>query len=432
MTEESRATFFRQSGWLALATAIGGAASYTVHFFAQKMPEADYGVFTTLLQALNLVAIPAIGLQTVFAQQSAAAKNETDEQQLAATVRVVSCWLFVLWVIAALVVLLLKTQIISSFNIHDPRALSLAMVASLFALWMPLAYGLLQGRQNFLWYGWAAMLLGVVRLAVVAALLLTFSKNVTNAMWGVLAGFLVAWAVAWRARDVQSPRPGTIFNWREWFRRVVPLSIGAGAFIFMMSADMIVVQRFFDEKQTGLYAAAGMIGRALEFLIGPLIAVMFPKIVHDHTTGKRTNALSLTLALTAILGIVSGLTFTFFPELPLKLIYDDRYLPIAPLVPWFVWAMVPLTIGVVLSNNLLARGRHTIAWVLGAICLAYALTLWSLAPSFAKITSEKFNVTAYIRVAQALGAFNLAYLAVAGLLTLGLRKPAEDDSNQVS
>jgi len=428
MSAESRATFFRQSGWLALATAVGGAASYAVHFFAQKMPEADYGVFTTLLQALNLVAIPAIGLQTVFAQQAAAAHSKAEEQQLAATVHVVTRGLVGLWLLAMVALFAFRTEVTVAFKIHDVRALALAAGAGLFALWMPMAYGLLQGRQNFLWYGWAAMLLGVVRLAVVAVLMLAATANATNGIMGVAAGFVIAWAVAWRARGVEPLEPEVNFNWRDWVRRVVPLSIGAGAFIFMMSADMIVVQRFFEEKQTGLYAAAGMIGRALVFLIGPLVAVMFPKIVRGHATGESTQALSLTLGLTAALGVTSGVTFTLFPELPLRLIYEDRYLTIAPLVPWFVWAMVPLTLGAVLSNNLLARGRFTIAWVLGAICIAYAVTLWSLAPSFARMTNETFNVTAYIRVAQVLGAFNLLYLLSAWLLTLKL-KHADADQN---
>ncbi|MBO35944.1 MAG: hypothetical protein CMO64_07115, partial [Verrucomicrobiales bacterium] len=144
MSAESRATFFRQSGWLALATAVGGAASYAVHFFAQKMPEADYGVFTTLLQALNLVAIPAIGLQTVFAQQAAAAYSKAEEQQLAATVRVVTRGLVGLWLLAMVALFAFRTEVTVAFKIHDVRALALAAGAGLFALWMPMAYGLLQ------------------------------------------------------------------------------------------------------------------------------------------------------------------------------------------------------------------------------------------------------------------------------------------------
>jgi len=48
---------------------------------AKQMPKEEYGVFTTLLQVVSLMTIPAVGLQTVFAQQVASAV--TDEQRCA-------------------------------------------------------------------------------------------------------------------------------------------------------------------------------------------------------------------------------------------------------------------------------------------------------------------------------------------------------------
>ena len=48
-----------------------------------------------------------------------------------------------------------------------------------------------------------------------------------------------------------------------------------------MSVDMVVVQRYFDKNKPA-FTAAGMIGRALIFFVGPMVAVMFPKIVKSH------------------------------------------------------------------------------------------------------------------------------------------------------
>ena len=418
MTEETKGTFLRQSGWLALATAIGGATSYAVHFFAKDLPKDEYGVFTTLLQILNMVAIPAIGLQTVFAQQAAAAKSDADEKQLTVAALTILRVLIGLWLVAAFAVLIGQQQIADAIKINDPRALWLTIISGLFALGLPMAYGLLQGRQNFLWYGWAAMMLGGVRLVAVAALLMAVAKIATNAMVGVLLGYIVAFAIAWRARGLRPADPDVPFEWRDWLRRVVPISIGAGAFIFMMSADMVIVQRHFDEKQTGLYAAAGMIGRALVFLISPLVAVMFPKIVRSHTTGKDSGTLRLTLLLTGMLGVIAGLGATCFPALPLNIVYDETFHKVAPLVPWFVWAMVPLTLGAVLSNNLIARGRYEIAYALAIVCAGYAITLWLCAPGLAEKTpAGSFQVQSYIGVAKILGMANLIFLAVAGFFT---------------
>ena len=73
---ESKTAFLRQSGWMSAATALGGTTSYAVHLFAKDMPDTEYGAFTTMLQLLNLIAIPAIGLQAVFAIKAAERKTE--------------------------------------------------------------------------------------------------------------------------------------------------------------------------------------------------------------------------------------------------------------------------------------------------------------------------------------------------------------------
>ena len=83
MSEDSKASFLRQSGWMAIATAIGGAASFAAHIFAKDMPKDQYGGFTAMLQLLNLIAIPAIGLQAVFAVKAAQRKTEADDFRMA-------------------------------------------------------------------------------------------------------------------------------------------------------------------------------------------------------------------------------------------------------------------------------------------------------------------------------------------------------------
>ena len=79
---ESKLAFLRQSSWLALATGIAGVTSYAVHPFI-KDAKAEYGAFTAMLQLLNLIAIPAIGLQAVFTHKAAEAKTDDDHKRLA-------------------------------------------------------------------------------------------------------------------------------------------------------------------------------------------------------------------------------------------------------------------------------------------------------------------------------------------------------------
>jgi O-antigen/teichoic acid export membrane protein len=302
------------------------------------------------------------------------------------------------------------------------NVLLLTLAAGVFALLLPMVYGVLQGRQRFFWLGWAMLSLGVVRLGAAAGLVHFYGASALNGMVGVGLGFLCAFLIAGTTSGLPSLHPGewlrcvTQINWRALLKKFVPLSLGGGAGIYMMSVDMVVVQRFFDKEQTGLYAAAGMIGRALIFFVGPMVMVMFPKIVRSRAEQKPTDVLRLTMMLTGGLCAMAGVLGSLVPELPLKLIYDESYLVVAPLVTWFIWAMIPLALAVVLVNNLLARSDYAVAYALPVVCAGYAVALVQAAPGLAEQTLE-FDVKAYISVTKIIGAGNLAFLAVAGIFT---------------
>ena len=417
---ESKLTFLRQSGWLAIATAIAGITSYAVHPFIQKSP--DYGAFNAMLQLLNLIAIPAIGLQAVFAHKAAEAKTDEDAHRLAREQIAISVIVIALAAVAVACVHLNGDALVKSMKLPSLNVLSVTLASGVFALLLPMVYGVLQGRERFFWLGWAMLSLGVVRLAAVAGLSLTYGVSALNGMVGVALGFLCAFLLAGTTSGLPVLKPRewlpsvTQTDWHALLKKFVPLSMGAGAGIFMMSADMLVVQRFFDEKQTGLYGAAGMIGRALIFFVAPMVAVMFPKIVRSRAEQKPTDVLRLTLLLTVGLCVVAGGLGWWVPELPLKLVYDEQYLVVAPLVTWFIWAMIPLAMSVVLVNSLLARSDYAVAYALPVVCAGYAVALVNAAPGLAEQTTV-FNVQAYIGVVKIIGLSNLAFLAVAGLFT---------------
>src|SRR6267154_1354304 len=98
VTEPSqKSTFFRQSGWMMVATVVGGVFIAGVHGFSKVLPPAEYSAMAVLLQVLNGMTIPALGLQMVFAQQTSAAVTEIQRQQLVSTVRAVMRWTFYIW-----------------------------------------------------------------------------------------------------------------------------------------------------------------------------------------------------------------------------------------------------------------------------------------------------------------------------------------------
>ncbi len=73
------------------------------------------------------------------------------------------------------------------------------------SLWLPIFSGVLQGRQDFFWLGWASVLAGCGRLLVAALLVIAFKLGATGMMLGVLFGFAFAVVISiWRTRDLWS------------------------------------------------------------------------------------------------------------------------------------------------------------------------------------------------------------------------------------
>jgi O-antigen/teichoic acid export membrane protein len=206
----------------------------------------------------------------------------------------------------------------------------------------------------------------------------------------------------------------TRVEWKDWLARVIPLTLGLGAAQFMLSADMIFTQKFFPADQTGFYAAAGMIGRALVFFTQPLTVVMFPKLARSSATGEKSNALMLALGATVFAGGGAAIACTLLPWLPLQIIYPKSYLVAAPLVPWFAWCMLPLTLSFVLVNSLMARSKFSAVPWLVLVAVGYAIALSMVGRHAGSLADTQAGLRMMI---QTLGVFNVLLLGVCAWFT---------------
>ena len=381
----------------------------------------DYAVFAVLLRCLVALGIPTAGLQIVFAQQAAAAVDELHLQQLRRTARAVMGGLFLGWLMLAAVVFLTQNQILAFLKINNVHALWMTMLVVLASLWLPVLRGVLQGHQDFMHLGWAAILDGAGRLVTVSIIVLLLHGQAAGAMASAVLGQLaVLVACLWWTRDIFKG-PASSFQWRAWFRRLIPLTLGLGALLFVQTADLIYVKSVFLPEEAEYYIPAAFIGFALVQFTGPLVAVMFPKIVRSVARTEKTDALKLTFATTAAVGCLAAMVCSLFPELPLRILYftNPDFLKSAPLVPWLVWCMVFTTLANVLIGNLLARQKFSIVPWLVVISFAYGLTLYLMRDHLKTLPA----FSAFKRVVLTLGVFNLALLAVAAWFSWH-KKPA--------
>src|SRR5581483_276187 len=314
MSKENRASFFRQSGWMVIATFVGGIFMTLVHTVARKMDDSDYSAFVTLLRVLIILGIPSAALQTVFAQQAAAATNQDREAHLAATTRAIALWTFLIWVAVVIVTGLQFGPICRGLKIPNPMVIWWTLLLCLTSLWSPIVKGLLQGKHQFGGLGALPMLEGAGRFAVVAIFVLGFNGQAASAMSAALLASTVSLLTGvWLSRQVWTGHRDAIFNWRSWMRGAVPLTIGLGTVLLMSSIDMIFVQSLFtDTHQTALYGGAMFTGFAIIQFIAPVTTVMFPRIVRAMAHGQSSEGMKMTLAATFLFGCTAAMGCTLF------------------------------------------------------------------------------------------------------------------------
>jgi O-antigen/teichoic acid export membrane protein len=344
---------------MALAATLGGVFNMASTFIAQRMPEGQFNIFDTALSALGILAIPALGMQASFAAQAAGADSEERRKQLAAAMRGALAFLAVVWAGLAIWGLLREKHIMGAYNLSQPAMLWVVLLILLVALLNPIPYGTLQGHQDFLWFGWATLLNGAGRFAVLLVVVHVFKQGALGGLIGVLSGtVLVFGIVTWRTWSSLTG-PSVDFDWLSWGRRLVPVTIGLGALSFIMQADALIVreklQPLLTLDEVDGYSAVRKIAQALVFVVGALTSVMYPKVAHSFQKSQPTDALKLTLILTSVIAVGGATAATLFPELPLRLLSPARLLASKSLVPPFCWALVPLALSNVLVWNLLAR-----------------------------------------------------------------------------
>jgi len=386
-----------------IANVAGGALMYAVHFFSKVIPEKEYAIFGALL-ALT-ICVPALPLQMVFAQQTAAALATGRRRQLAGMFRAAWAGVTGLWLVAMVVMLFVQKSLMAKWDITNPAALWITMLVILAQAWLPMFQGLLQGEQKFLSFGWALILNGVGRLAIGALVVVALAHNTaTGIMVGAFAGFALAAGICiWSSRDVWTMKAEP-FEYRNLLAQVMPLLIGFGACQFLMAADTMIVKAYLKENSE-CYVAAGTLARAMVWGVGPLTSVMFPRIVASSVRGEKSNIFGLSLTLTAVIAIIGVLGLWLLGPWVVRLMAKPSYvIETTKLLPWYAGAMVPLCLANLLASNLLGKGQYRVVIPMVVLAIAYAVTLMMVHST-------------HIQVLQLLGTFNFLLLAVCAWFT---------------
>ena len=366
-----------------LAATISGLFMFGAQILVGSwMTMEEFGVFYTHIMIVNLSLIPAPGVQTIFAHDAAAMKGERGQRDLASCILGAGGLMALVWTVLVCLILVNMEQVLRTFKLQGEETLWITLLVGLLCLWFPILCGVLQGCQRFGWLGWALLINGAGRFLSMALVLALLGTRIHWLMTGALLGIILACALCLRPVLPVFARGLGRVNLRYWIPRAALMALGPGIIHYMLMVDIFVARSQFEDEISGPYAAASMVGRGLVMFIGPLSAVMFPRLVRDpsgQTLVSKVALASLVVVLVVLAGnlILCGMVvhlpwLAWLPE-GVGGWFEVRHaslVDIAHLVPPFMTAMGFLALSNVYVSHLVAHRRfRRLGWLALVPCL---------------------------------------------------------------
>ncbi|MFN2136564.1 MAG: lipopolysaccharide biosynthesis protein [Candidatus Promineifilaceae bacterium] len=257
---------------------------------------------------------------------------------------------------------LLRTYLAAWLNV-PVAALSAASFLLLLVLLRPVAFGMLQGQQQFTAFGLSrtAYAVGRLLLAVIFISLLGGAAVAGVAAMPLGALLSLAVALAFLGRDVWLPtrsgEAGTVDEAliREGWRLSLAALFAYAAFMSLQNLDLIWANRYFAPPAAGAYATAVVFRRILVVLPGAILVILYPRIVTQVTRHRSPDRLLLKAA-AVIIGVTGCLTVIYFLFGPwlVNLLFGKQYAAAAPLLGWMGLAMIAYAVASIWLNLYLA------------------------------------------------------------------------------
>jgi O-antigen/teichoic acid export membrane protein len=124
--------------------------------------------------------------------------------------------------------------------------------------------------------------------------------------------------------------------------------------------DQVMLKNLVDSTEVGIYDAAVRITELWYFIPTIIVGSLFPAIVNAKKTShivykKRILAL---LGLIGLLASAIAILVTFFAESIVKIIYGFDFLQTVPVLQIYIWALIPISLGVVAQHYLLTENAR--------------------------------------------------------------------------
>jgi len=184
-----------------------------------------------------------------------------------------------------------------------------------------------------------------VLLILLKAPLIYFALAFTLEFLFIGIGFLIAYSI----------KEAALFKWRfnkqtasNLLKDSWPLTLSGLVIAVYMRIDQVMIKNMLSDQEVGYYAAAVRFTEAWYFIPTAICTSLFPSIIN----AKKIDPLLYSTRLQKLYDILTWLSYavaiplTIFSTSVVTLILGKEYLPTAPVLTIYIWAAVPVSLGV--------------------------------------------------------------------------------------
>jgi O-antigen/teichoic acid export membrane protein len=163
----------------------------------------------------------------------------------------------------------------------------------------------------------------------------------------------------------------SLFKWyfnkqiaKNFIKDAWPLVLSGVVISIYMKIDQVMIKNMLNTTEVGFYAAAVKLSESWYFIPMAICTSLFPAIINAKQVSETVylNRIQKLYDLLAAISIGIALVVTFFSEYIITIIFGIKYLPSASVLTIYIWAGVPVFLGVASSQYLINENLTKLAF----------------------------------------------------------------------
>jgi O-antigen/teichoic acid export membrane protein len=372
------------------------ALGFTI-VFARILGDSGYGDLAVLLSSFIIMMVPGSALQVAAAREVSHDIAEGNPNAGAGVYR----WLVRLvigTVAVAVVAIPLRSLIAALINVDQDWAAAAIPVTAMIWMIVSVLRGVLQGFQQYRTV--ALSLVGEASSRIAFALLLVaIGLDVTGAFLAsavaLIAVGLVLLVPLRRQLAGMNPELAEDLRLRELLAGAWVPVISLTLLLGLQELHIIIVKHEASEDAASSYAVAAVAAKAIMWIAIGLGLYLLPEAARRAKTGEDARPILIrTLGLIAAMAVPMLLIFSVGGEPLLRIVFGEDLTDASDALPFLGLAMSLLACSYLSVQYLLAMGRASFVFVLGAGVVAEVAVLLSIGDDLTAIAIALFCVQA--------------------------------------